>query len=133
MTSLSRLPTTNLSNLKRLNLATMYQWQIEYEIATGSNLILNRYDNGREQSSKSVDPKKVIRISLLPSLAILPQHDIFIDRSNGEYFVKWFGRMIMKKLTPAHYLNCVETNKYRVWVHHDGKVWVTHPKQEVYL
>ena len=95
--------------------------------------VLNRYDNGREQSSKLVDPKKVIRVSLIPAIPLLPRHDIHINSERGEYFVKWFGRGILKNYTLAHYLNCVETNRYRVWVHADGKVWITGPKEEVYL
>ena len=117
----------------KLNLANVYQWQIEYKTVTGNNLILNRYDNGRELSFKSVDPFAVVRASLLPSLPILPQHDILINSEQGEYFVKWFGRAIIKQGGLAHYLNCVETNRYRVWVHTDGRVWITNPKEEIYL
>ena len=96
--------------------------------------MLNRYDDsGREQSFKSVDPKSVLRVSLLPQVPVLPQHDIYINHEHGEYFVKWFGRGIIKKYILAHYLNCVQTNRYRVWVHTDGRVWVTSPQQEVYL
>ena len=98
-----------------------------------STVVLNRYDDGREQSSKLVDPKKVIRVSLLPIIPLLPQHTIYINSEKGEYFVKWFGRGIFKNRTLAHYLNCVETNRYRVWVHTDGRVWVTGPTEEVYL
>lgn len=117
-----------------LKLANIYQWQIEYRsVPEEQSSILNRYDNGREQSSKSVDPKSVIRVSLLPSVPVLPQHDIYINSEQGEYFVKWFGRGIIKKYVLAHYLNCVQTNRYRVWVHTDGRVWVTNPQQEVYL
>ena len=119
-----------------LKLSNIYQWQIEYkdtELLSDNTLVLNRYDNGREQSSKSVDPKQVIRVSLLPSVPVLPQHDIYINSDRGEYFVKWFGRGIIKKYILAHYLNCVETNRYRVWVHTDGRVWITSPQEEVYL
>jgi hypothetical protein len=117
-----------------LKLSNIYQWQIEYRSVPGEqSSVLDRYDNGREQSSKSVDPKQVIRVSLLPSVPVLPQHDIYINSEQGEYFVKWFGRGIIKKYVLAHYLNCVETNRYRVWVHTDGRVWVTNPQQEVYL
>ena len=117
----------------KLSLSNVYQWQIEYQSVTGNNLILNRYDNGREQSSKQVDPLSVIRVSLLPSVPILPQPDVFIDASNGEYFVKWFGRAMLKTSGLSCYLNCVETNRYRMWVHTDGRVWITNPKEEVYL
>jgi hypothetical protein len=119
-----------------LKLSNIYQWQIEYRDAgplSDNTLVLNRYDNGREQSSKSVDPKMVIRVSLLPMVPVLPQHDIYIKPEQGEYFVKWFGRGIIKKYVLAHYLNCVQTNRYRVWVHTDGRVWVTSPESEVYL
>ena len=113
--------------------SNIYHWQIEYRTVARNTLVLNRYDNGREQSSKQVDPHSVIRVSLLPVLPILPRHDILIDSEGGEYFVKWFGRAILKKYVLAHYLNCVETNRHRVWVHEDGKVWITGPKEEVYL
>jgi hypothetical protein len=116
-----------------LKLSNIYQWQIEYQTVTGNSLVLNRYDNGREQSSKQVDPKSVIRVSLLPVVPLLPQHNIYINPERGEYFVKWFGRGILKNYSLAHYLNCVQTNRYRVWVHTDGRVWITAPDHEVYL
>lgn len=117
-----------------LSLPNIYQWQIEYRsVPTEQSSVLNRYDNGREQSSKSVDPKTVIRVSLLPIVPTLPQHDIFLNPDKGLYFVKWFGRGIIKTRELAHYLNCVQTNRARVWVHTDGRVWVTDPQQEVYL
>ena len=113
---------------------TIYQWQIEYLTATGNSQILDRFDNGREQSSKLVDPTSVIRVSLLPSIPILPQHDIFINSDKGESFVRWFGRTMMKMDRGiVHYLNCVQTTHYRVWVHNDGRVWITNPNEEIYL
>ncbi len=118
-------------NLKPHNI---YQWQIEYKTVTGNSLILNRFDNGREQSSKSVDPQAVIRVSLLPAVPILPQHDVIINHDAGEFFVKWFGRVMMKpRQNLVHYLNCIQTNRYRVWVYTDGKVQITDPNKEIYL
>ncbi len=120
--------------MMNLNPHTVYHWQIEHQTVTGNSLVLDRFNGGREMSSKSVDPATVIRVSLLPQIAILPKHDILIDKANGDCFVKWFGRVIHKPTKNiVYYINCVQTLKFRVWVYTDGRVQVTPPEMEIYL
>jgi hypothetical protein len=94
--------------------------------------------NGNENSWKDVEkPELIVRASLIPKVKILPRHDVLIDITNGEKFVKRFGRGFIKAGSDGYklrqYLNCIVTNKYRLWVYPDGRTLITRPDYEVYI
>lgn len=112
----------------------VYQWEIE----TSDGLVVRQYDeNGNECTWKTIDTDKVARVSLIPSLPVLPRHDIFIDAAKGEKFIRRFGRGFIKNTETGYqvkeYMNCIVTNKYRLYVFSDGRSMITNPEQEVYV
>ena len=117
-----------------MKLNQLYLWEME----TAKGEVLRQYDNdGHEQSWKQLNPDEVIRVSFIPLLPTLPQHDVLIDISNGEKFIKRFGRGFIKQTGSGfklkEYLNCCVTSNYRFWVFSNGRCMVTRPDYEVYL
>jgi len=112
-----------------------YYWEME----TKDGKVVRQYDeNGKEQSwKKLVNPDDVVRVSLIPRLSVLPRHDVVIDRSAGEKFIKRFGRGFIKQaedgLKLREYVNCIMTNRYRFWVFSDGRCLITKNDYEVYV
>ena len=113
----------------------LYYWEVE--LSTGE--IFSQWDkNGNECSWKNVKKRDlIVRASLIPKILTLPRHDVFIDISKGERFVKRFGRGFIESgmggYKLKHYLNCIVTNKYRLWVFSDGRTLTTRPDYEVYI
>ena len=112
----------------------LYYWQIE--LADGT--IFSQWSpNGRECSWKDVERlEEVVRASMIPKIAALPRHDCIIDINNGHKFIRRFGRGFLKMsegFELRRYLNCVVTNRYRMWVFPDGRCIITPPDQEINL
>jgi len=106
---------------------------------TANGQILDQYDEqGNEQSWKKLRPEDVVRVSFLPTVALLPRHDVFIDIKDGERFIRRFGRGFMKQAPGEgfrlrQYLNCCVTNRYRFWSFSNGRALVTRKDYEVRL
>lgn len=110
----------------------IYRWQME--MADGT--ILDQYDeHGNEQSWKKLKTESIVRVSFLPILDVLPRHDVFIDISDGERFVRRFGRGFLKDDGGGYklmqYVNCCVTNRYRFWVFSNGQTLITKRDYEV--
>lgn len=113
---------------------TAYAWEIE----TSDGQVFRQYDeHGSEQTWKTIELDKIVRVSMMPSLSLLPRHDCFLDASKGEKFLRRFGRGFIKQATEGfrlkEYINCIVTNRYRLWVFSSGRVIVTNNEQEVYI
>ena len=112
-----------------------YQWEAEH---IGGETVRQYNGSGEENPSSLIRPPEVVRFSIVPRVPGLPRHDILLDRNKGELFVRRFGRGFMKN-TPTgvkhfEYLQCVVTNRYRVYVcSTSGQVMVTNADFEVYL
>ena len=108
-----------------------YQWEME----TIYGVILQQFEkDGTENTWKKLDCKKIVRVTFLPRIPLLPKHSIILDLKAGEYFVKRFGRGFIKarnKYQLTEYINCVETNAYRYWVFSNGNTLVTKKDFEV--
>lgn len=113
----------------------LYYWEVE--LANGS--IYRQWDkDGNECSWKDVQtPEFIVRASMIPKVEALPRHDVMIDLAAGEKFVKRFGRGFIKQTKEGfrlkNYLNCICTNRYRLWVFPCGQTLITRPDYEVYL
>ena len=112
----------------------MYTWEME----TANGEIRSQYDeSGVENTWKTLPLEKIMRVSFLPAIPLLPRHDVFINPDNGEKFIKRFGRGFLKQkkdgIKLREYLNCVVTNKYRFWVFSTGRTMVTEKDREVYI
>ena len=110
-----------------------YQWEME---EVGGKVVRQFENDGTENSWKKLDPKKVVRISFLPRIPSLPRHDVFIDHSAGEEFIRRFGRGFLKQklgFNLGEYIHCAVTNKYRFWVFSTGRTLVTEKDYEVYV
>jgi len=113
----------------------LYSWEVE--LSTGE--VYRQWGpNGKENSWRDVTkPELIVRVSLIPKVAALPRHDVLIDISNGERFVKRFGRGFIRQGADGYklrqYLNCIRTNKYSVWVFPEGRTMITRPDYEVRL
>jgi len=111
----------------------MYQWEIETE----DKVVLRQYEpDGKENTWKTLDASKVVRVSFLPSIALLPTHTVIINKRAGERFVKRFARGFVKSekgYQLAEYVNCVVTNRYRFWVFSTGMTMVTDSNYELKL
>ena len=112
----------------------LYKWQIE--LNTGE--IISQYDlEGNEKSSKVIIPDKVVRVTYIPSLSILAQHNIIIDKNSGEAFIRRFQRGFIKQQKDGfklkEYLHCCITNRYRVYIFSNGNILITHKDYELYL
>lgn len=105
-----------------------YQWEMELDDGT----VRRQYDDdGRERTWKDLPPERIVRVSFLPRVPLLPSHHAIIDTAAGERFVRRFARGKMRG-TPQgfllrEYVNCLVTTRYRLWSYHDGRVIVTRP------
>jgi hypothetical protein len=112
----------------------IYFWEME----TCEGEIRAQYDgNKKEQTWKTLPLEKIVRVSFIPTINILPKHDILIDLTLGDRFIRRFGRGFLKQgsdgIKLREYINCCVTNKYRVWVFSSGRVIVTPPELEINL
>jgi hypothetical protein len=117
-----------------MKVSDLYYWQLELSDGT----IYSQWSkDGNECKWKDVDHlDKVVRASLIPKIAVLPRHDCFIDIANGHRFIRRFGRGFLKMsegFELRRYLNCIVTNKYRLWVFPDGRTIITPPDKELRL
>ena len=119
-----------------MKISEIYQWEIE----TADHTVIRQYnDDGSENPSILIPADEVVRVSILPRIPEgRPRHDVLLDRSRGEKYVRRFGRGIMKNkgegYALAEYLHCVQTSHYRLWVFSQtGQSLVTNPEFEVYL
>jgi hypothetical protein len=117
-----------------MKVSDIYYWQIEK--IDGS--ICSQWSiDGKECSWGDVeDLDQVIRVSLIPKIESLPRHDCIIDINNGHKFIRRFGRGFMKMregFELKRYLNCIVTNRYRLWVWPDGRTMITPPDKEIKL
>lgn len=113
---------------------TIYAWEME----TADGQVLKQYEaDGTENTWKQLDVNEVVRVSFISGIAVLPAHNIFINREKGERFVRRFGRGFIKQSPEgfqlAGYLNCAVTNRYRFYCLHSGQCFVTDPDYELYL
>jgi len=112
----------------------IYAWELE----TKSGEVIKQYsEDGKENTWKTVDPDSVVRFSFIPTIGVLPRHDVLIDYNSGEKFIRRFGRGIMRQKSSGiqleEYLNCCVTNRYRLWVFSSGRTLITKPDYEVYI
>ena len=112
----------------------LYYWELE--LSTGQ--IFSQWsDDSNERNWKNIKKLElVVRASLIPKIAVLPRHDCFMDIAKGERFIRRFGRGFLKQsdnFELRQYLNCIVTNRYRLWVFPDGRTMVTPPDKEIYL
>jgi hypothetical protein len=112
----------------------MYSWEIELL----DHSIHRQYDeNGIEKSSKELPADQVCRVTLVPALSVLPTHNVFIDFTKGERFMKRFGRGYLKSgedgIKLREYVQVVHTNKYRFHVFSSGNTILTEPNYELYI
>src|SRR4030042_2988305 len=119
-----------------MDLKEVYQWEVE----TADHTVTRQYnEDGSENPSSLIPAGDVVRASLLPRVPEgRPRHDILLDPSKGEKFIRRFGRGIMKNkgegYVLAEYLQCVVTSHYRLWVFSmTGQSLVTNPEFEVYI
>jgi len=113
-----------------------YGWEVE----TADGRVIRQYNgDGTGTPSTEIPKEGIVRASLVPRLALLPQHDILLDSSKGERFVRWFGRGFIKNpdgqgYRVSEYAHCIVTGNYRLWVmSSSGRALVTNPEYEVYL
>lgn len=108
-----------------------------YEMETVDGSVLKQFnDDGSENTWKSLDPDKIVRVTFTPTIGVLPTHNVLIDVSKGERFIKRFGRAFLKQkigFNMAEYINCIETNNYRFWVFSTGSCLITRKDYEVYI
>jgi hypothetical protein len=111
----------------------IYSWEME----TIDGVVLKQYnEKGEEQSWKILDPDKVVRVTLVPVLPVMPTHSCVLDLSRGERFIRRFGRGFLKLsqgFQLKYYINCIVTTNYRMYVISDGRVIITRNDYELYL
>lgn len=113
----------------------LYYWQLE----TADGTVYSQWTPDGKQECKwkdITDLHNVVRASLIPKLSTLPRHDCIIDINNGHRFIRRFGRGFQKMregFELRRYINCIVTNKYRLWVFPDGRCVVTPPDKEILL
>lgn len=111
-----------------------YAWEIELDDGT----LRRQYDErGAEQTWKDLPLERVVRVSFLPRVPLLPAHHVLIDPASGERFLRRFGRGFMKHggdgIRLREYVNCCVTTRHRTWVFSDGRVCVTRPDYELHV
>ena len=117
-----------------MKLSDLYQWEVE----TADHQVIRQYNgDGTENPSTLIPADQVVRASIL-SRAGAARHDILLDHSKGDRFIRRFGRGIMKNVdgryTLAEYLHCIQTIRYRLWVYSStGQSLVTDSEFELYL
>jgi len=105
-----------------------YQWEMELDDGT----VRRQYgDDGRECTWKDLPLERIVRVSFLPRVPLLPPHHAIIDPAAGERFVRRFARGKLRQggdgIRLREYVNCLVTTRYRLWSYHDGRVIVTRP------
>ncbi len=105
---------------------------------TADGEVRRQYDeSGKEQTWKTLPLHRIVRVSFIPAVNLLPKHDILLDLTQGDQFVRRFGRGFMKLTNDGvrlkEYLNCCVTNKYRAWVFSSGRMIITPPELEINL
>jgi len=95
-----------------------------YEIELSDGSIITDHNN--------FDFNKVVRISYIPTIGLLPRHDIIF---NGFKFKKRFSRgFVGLSKGMREYLHCVVTNKFRMYIKSStGQVIITPYDYEMYL
>ena len=115
-----------------------YMWEME----TKDGQVIKQYEvdketeEVKENSWKSLNPDDVVRVSMVPRLPVLPQHNVIINHKSGERFIKRFGRGFIRVGSGTglkEYVNCVVTNRYRLWVFSNGSCTVTDRNYEVHI
>ncbi len=110
-----------------------YTWEME----SINGIVLPQYEkDGTENKWTRINPDAVVRISYIPAIPVLPRHDIFIDHSKGEKFIRRYGRGFLRarnKFELKEYIYCVVTNRYKFNLFHNGRVLITNNEYEVYL
>lgn len=98
----------------------MYSFEIELDDGT----TITRGDN--------FDKDKVVRISYIPTIDLVPRHDIIFDGFNLE---KRFSRTFFKTSTGLkERLHIIITDKFRMYIFSkSGKVLITDKDYELYL
>jgi len=92
-----------------MEFSKLYQWEME----TSDGIVLRQYeDDGKENTWTSLDIDKIVRVSFIPSLPILPRHDCNIDINSGEKFIRRFRRNAQKHTTTN--LDSLMKNCYKV-------------------
>jgi len=120
--------------MAKLNPNLLYTWEMETIDGTITPQYKTKGDFENENSWKDLDPDKIVRVSLIPTLPIFPKHSIIINHAEGEKFVRRFGRGFIKSsagMRLAEYINCIVTNRYKLWVFSDGKCIVTDTKYDL--
>lgn len=118
-----------------MKLSALYTWQVEINDGT----VISQYDENRiEQSLKHVNSDMIVRISYIPAIGLLPQHNIVIDKTIGEKFIRRFQRGFIKQqpngFKLAEYLHCCVTNRYRVYIFSsNGSTLITHRDYDLYV
>ena len=118
-----------------MQLSEIYQWEIE----TADRRVISQYkEDGSEVPSTTIPIDQVVRASIIARIGDFPRHDILIDLSKGEKFIKHFGRGMLKDngggYRLAEYLHCIETSTYRLWVFSsNGQSLVTNKECEIYI
>lgn len=128
-------PVLRSQRRRRMKINDLYYWEVELSNGT----VYRQWgEDGNECSWKNVKtPEFIVRASLIPKVKSQPRHDVMIDLAVGEKFVKRFGRGFIKQTAEGfklkNYLNCIVTNRYRLWVFPDGQTLITRPDYEVRL
>ena len=118
-----------------MNPNMVYSWEME----TVDGVILKQYEeNGKENTWKNLDVSKIVRVSFIPCIPILPRHELLIDIDQGDRFVRRFGRGFIKHdkadgFGLKIYLNCIVTNRCRFYVISNGRAVCTHRDHDIYL
>jgi len=113
---------------------TIYSWEME----TADGEVLKQYEeDGKENTWKSLDADKIVRVSFIPAINLLPRHDLLINIDEGDRFIRRFGRGFLKSGPDGWglklYSNCVVTNRCRYYVLSNGRTFCTHRDHEVRL
>lgn len=103
-----------------MSLRDSYKYEIEIEDGT----IIIDHNN--------FDKNKVIRVSYLPSIVLLPRHDIIFK---GFKFKKRFSRVTMGwNSIVKECLHCVVTDRFRVYLRStNGQIMIVHKDYELKL
>lgn len=117
-----------------MDIQKLYRWEME----TADGTILPQFnEDGSENTWKKLDVNKIVRVSIIPTMSLLPQHDVLIPIDRGVRFVRRFGRGFIRQKADFkldEYVNCIVTNKYRFYVfHRSGRALVTDMNHEVYV
>jgi hypothetical protein len=103
-----------------MDISNYYKWEVET-------------NTGNIYTSGNIFDGIVVRISFLPSILVLPRHDIIF--SNDFKYVKRFCRGLLKQsVGMKEYLHCVVTNKFRFYLKSsNGTTLITDKDYDLYL